>query len=198
MPPISKKNLKLKDFYSSALNTETVESRISTSLRVYITGVTGTGKTTVAERLSQLLNLPFLEINTIVLDEGYYLGYDITRDTVIIDEELLAPHLEMLVTKQSRIGLVGGIVSLRTPFDLLILLHCQIPILRYRLHARNYSSAKIEANVEAEIMNVLYYDALELLSVKHIIEVSTGDSSVDETCQQIISLGQKYLLGELI
>ncbi|MFW9780377.1 MAG: hypothetical protein ACFFE8_16160, partial [Candidatus Heimdallarchaeota archaeon] len=125
-------------------------------------------------------------------------GYDITRDTVIIDEELLAPHLEMLVTKQARIGLVGGIISLRIPFDLLIILHCQIPVLRYRLDARNYSSAKVEANVEAEIMNVLYYDALELLSVKHIIEVSTSDSSVDETCQQIISLGRKHLSGELI
>ncbi|MFW9780112.1 MAG: AAA family ATPase, partial [Candidatus Heimdallarchaeota archaeon] len=98
MPPISKKNLKLKDFYRPTLNNETVEFRISAPLRVYITGVTGTGKTTVAERLTQLLNLPFVEINTIVLDEGYYLGYDITRDTVIIDEELLAPHLEMLVT----------------------------------------------------------------------------------------------------
>jgi adenylate kinase len=173
-----------------------VESRISSLLRVYLTGVPGTGKTTVAERLAQLLALPYFEINTIVLEKGFYLGYDITRDTVIIDEELLAPHLEMLVTEQSRICLVGGILSLRVPFDLIIVLHCQVPVLRDRLQARNYSSAKIEANIEAEIMNVLYYDALELLSAKHIIEVSTGYSSVDETCQQIISLGLQHLSRE--
>lgn len=152
----------------------------------------------MAERLAQLLALPYFEINTIVLEKGFYLGYDITRDTVIIDEELLAPHLEILVTELSRVCLVGGIFSLRVPFDLIIVLHCQVPVLRHRLQERNYSSAKIEANIEAEIMNVLYYDALELLSARHVIEVSTGYSSVDETCQQVINLIRQHLSGNLI
>jgi adenylate kinase len=165
---------------------------------VYLTGVPGTGKTTVAKRLARLLDLPIIEINATVLEEGFYLGYDITRDTVITDEELLAPHLEMLVAQQSRVCLVGGIISLRIPFDLLVILHCPVPVLRNRLQAREYSVSKIEANIEAEIMNVLYYDALELLSARHIIEVSTGDSSVDETCRQIISLGRQHLSSELI
>ena len=90
--------------------------------RIYITGVTGTGKTTVAKRLTQLLFLNYLEINEVVLEKELILGYDINRDSLIIDEDLLIPLLESMIADTKRLCLVGGMIPLKGPFNLIIVL----------------------------------------------------------------------------
>lgn len=168
------------------------------AFRMYITGVPGTGKTSVAEKLCKQLSLEYIEINTIVLDKGLFLGYDIGRDTVIIDEELLIPHMDSLMTTQRRFCIVGGVIPFKTLFNLVIVLRCAIHVLRTRLQARDYPIEKIEANVQAEIMNVMFFDALELISAEKTIEVSNDDHSINETCSQITSVIREHFLRDLI
>lgn len=161
-------------------------------LRIYITGVTGTGKTTIAKRLTERLFLNYLEINEIVLKKELFLGYDINRDSLIIDEDLLIPHLESIIDDTKRLCLVGGIIPLKTPFHLIIVLRCNVNNLRNRLQSRNYPEEKIESNVEAEIMNIIFYDAIELFPGQKVIEVNNDDHSIDETCDQIISIVRQH------
>ncbi len=160
--------------------------------RLYITGATGTGKTSVAKKLTKLLSLDYLELNTLVLEKGLYLGYDINRDSVIIDEDLLVSYLESIIANKRRLCLVGGVIPLKDPFDLIIVLRSRVDILRQRLLSRDYPEEKIEANIEAEIMNIIYYDALELFSGQHVIEVFNDEYSIDETCNQIISIVRQH------
>ncbi|MFX0013499.1 MAG: AAA family ATPase [Promethearchaeota archaeon] len=159
---------------------------------LYITGVTGTGKTSVAKKLSKQLTLDYVELNTVILEKGFYLGYDIDRDSVIIDDDLLISYLESELTTKRRLCLIGMVVPLEVIFDLVIVLRCRIDILKQRLLARNYPEMKIEANIEAEIMNISYYDAIDLLSYNQIVEVSNDDMSIDETCLQIVSLVRQH------
>ncbi|UCG89717.1 MAG: adenylate kinase family protein [Candidatus Heimdallarchaeota archaeon] len=160
--------------------------------RLYITGVTGTGKTSVAKKLTKLLSLEYLDLNTLVLEKGFYLGYDINRDSVIIDDDLITPYLETMITKKRRICLVGGIIPLKNVFDLIIVLRCHVDVLRQRLISRNYPEDKIEANIEAEIMNIVYYEAIEFFSDQNIIEIYNDKYSVDVTCDQIISIVRQH------
>ncbi|MHA2204043.1 MAG: adenylate kinase family protein [Candidatus Hodarchaeales archaeon] len=160
--------------------------------RLYITGVTGTGKTSVAKKLTEQLSLDYLEVNTLVLEKGFYLGYDINRDSVIIDDELLISQIESILTDKKRLCLVGGIIPLKKRFNLIIVLRCGVNILKQRLISRNYPKAKIESNVEAEIMNVVYYEAIELFSDQKVVEVNNDDFSIDETCNQIISIIRQH------
>lgn len=160
--------------------------------RIYITGVTGTGKTTVARRLTELLFLNYLEINEVVLEKELFLGYDINRDSLIIDEDLLIPHLESIIADTKRLCLVGGIIPLKGPINLIIVLRCHVNILRKRLKSRKYPEEKIESNIEAEIMNILFYDAIELYSGQSVIEVINDDHSIDETCDRIISIVRQH------
>ncbi len=161
-------------------------SRLS-SFRLYITGGTGTGKTSVAKKLTRILSLEYLELNTVVLEKGFYLGYDINRDSVIIDDDLIIAYLEKVIINKQRICLVGGIIPLKNIFDLIIVLRCRADILRLRLLSRNYPEEKIEANIEAEIMNVVYYEAIEFFSDQKVIEVNNDEYSIDITCDQIVS-----------
>ncbi len=160
--------------------------------RLYITGVTGTGKTSVAKKLSEQLSLDYLEVNTLVLEKGFYLGYDINRDSVIIDDELFISHIESILADKKRLCLVGGIIPLKNVFNFIIVLRCGVNILKQRLISRNYSKDKIESNIEAEIMNVVYYEAIELFSDQKVVEVYNDDFSTDETCNQIISIIRQH------
>jgi adenylate kinase len=157
-------------------------------LRVYITGVPATGKTAVAKNLSDSLLLNYLEINSVVLDKGLFFGYDINRDSVIIDDELLTQELNAIITKENRLCLVGPIIPLKNVFDFIIVLHCGITTLRQRFSARDYSENKIEENIEAEIMNIIYYDSIEFYSEKKVIEVHNDERTIEETCNEIISI----------
>jgi adenylate kinase len=161
-------------------------------LRLYITGVTGTGKTVVAQKLTQQMSLEYIEVNTLVLEKGFYLGYDINRDSIIIDDELLIPHLESIITNKRRLCLVGGIIPLKDVFELIVVLRCGIPILKQRLTSRSYPKNKIESNVEAEIMNVVYYEALEFFPEHKVVEVYNDKFSIDETCNQISSIIRQH------
>ncbi|MHA1214025.1 MAG: AAA family ATPase [Candidatus Hodarchaeales archaeon] len=158
----------------------------TSSFRLYITGVPGTGKTIIGKNLSVKMNLEFVEINDIIMEKQFFLGYDIDRDSLIIDNELLIPFIDNMMDDISNLCLVGGLVELADKFDVIIIIHCRADILRKRLAERGYLEGKIESNVEAEIMNILYYDAIEIFPPEKIIEVSNDVTSVNETCEKII------------
>ncbi len=161
-------------------------------LRVYITGVPATGKTAVAKNLSEVLLLQYLEINEVVLDKGLYFGYDINRDSVIMDDELLTQELNSIITKEDRLCLVGPMISLKNVFDFIIVLHCGVTTLRQRLLARDYSNNKIEENIEAEIMNIIYYDSIEFYNEEKVFEVHNDKRTIEDTCNEIILIISKH------
>ena len=164
-------------------------------IRIYITGTPGTGKTSVAECLAHELNMEYMEINDLVVQEGLFLGYDINKDTLIIDDELLGERLTQKLHSADGVCVAGGVVISNLPFDLIIILHSLIPILRNRLKGRGYSEEKIESNIEAEIMNVLYYELIELYGTDTIFEVNNDNQTIEETCKQIISVIREHHLS---
>lgn len=162
------------------------------SLIVYITGVPGTGKTSIAKCISKELNLKYLEVNDLVKQHDIYLGYDINRDTLIVDDELLRKILVQEIKLYNRVCIAGGIIFEDDLFDLIILVHTSIPSLKKRLQARSYDENKIESNIEAEIMNVLYYELLEFNSSEIIHEVMNDSRTVKETSNEIISIIKQH------
>lgn len=157
-------------------------------LRIYITGTPGTGKTSVAKLLSEKLSMEFLEINDLILQEGYNLGYDIDRDTTIADDELLRGFLNQKLSSTNRICIAGGVILSNSLFDHVIILHSSIPTLRRRLASRKYSEKKIETNIEAEIMNIIYYETVEGFPAEKVIEITNDNRDVENTCDEIISV----------
>ncbi|MHA1993493.1 MAG: adenylate kinase family protein [Candidatus Hodarchaeales archaeon] len=166
----------------------------SSVLRIYITGTPGTGKTIIAKNLSYNLDLDFLEINDLIIEEGLYLGYDIDRDTLIVDDELLTQNLFKKLKANKKICISSGMVLLGLPIDYIIILHTSISILRKRLESRDYSNEKIESNLEAEIMNILFYEFSEFYPQDIMFEIQNDDRNIEDTCNEIISIIGKHHL----
>ncbi|MFX1533589.1 MAG: adenylate kinase family protein [Promethearchaeota archaeon] len=156
--------------------------------RIYFCGTPGTGKTTIAKVLSSKHKLKHVEINDLILEKGLYLGVDILRNSLIIDEELITAHLEEIILSTPRLCLVGHPIMLskstKRLIDEIFLFRCRPDILRRRLQQRKYSMSKIEENVEAEIMDIVKEDAKEIFG-RDIVEVDTTTQSIQETIMYI-------------
>ncbi|MFX0060564.1 MAG: adenylate kinase family protein [Candidatus Hermodarchaeota archaeon] len=152
--------------------------------RIYICGTPGTGKTTIAKIFSGKYKLKYIEINDLILEKDLYLGIDILRNSLIIDEELLTAHLDEVILSTPRLCLVGHPIMLSEPtkriIDEIFLFRCSPEVLRKRLQERKYSRSKIEENIEAEIMDIVKEDAKEVFG-RDIVEVDTTTQSIQET-----------------
>ncbi|MDG6251658.1 AAA family ATPase, partial [Methanocalculus sp.] len=107
------------------------------TMMIGLTGVPGTGKTTVADILEER-GVYVVRINDTITP--YILGRDPDRDTIIIDEELWAAEFQPVD------GVVEGHLAHLLPCDRVVILRCDPDVLVDRLIGRGYSPEKAEEN----------------------------------------------------
>ena len=157
---------------------------------IIITGTPGTGKTTLAKLLSEK-SYPYVEVGKLVKEEKLYDYFDEETDSYVVNDDLLNTRLiELIETNSSSKPLIldGHVVELPPSYvACCIVLRTSIGLLRKRLIDRSYSAAKIEENVEAEIMEVILTDML-ILYGPEIVSTVQSDVSINETLERTIDL----------
>ncbi|MDO8628515.1 MAG: AAA family ATPase [Nanoarchaeota archaeon] len=129
-----------------------------------ITGVPGTGKTTIAKQLAQQLNAVYLDINQLIKPYQLAEGYDKKLKTYLINQEKLINLLINLITVSKKTLIIDSHLSHHLPKQYVktcIITTCSIPTLKQRLQKRNYNKKKIAENIEAELCNVCLGEALD-------------------------------------
>lgn len=143
-------------------------------MMVGIAGTPGTGKTAVGDVLARRGRRVVRVAETIapfVLAEE-----DGVRE---VDEEAWATAFPPVD------GYVEGGLAHFLPCDRLVILRCRPDVLRTRLEARGYPSAKVDENIEAEALDVVLCEALELHSPEHLLELETTARSAAETADLV-------------
>ncbi|MBD3313002.1 AAA family ATPase [Candidatus Woesearchaeota archaeon] len=132
---------------------------------VIVTGTPGTGKTTIAKKLARKHNLDYIDVNDIVKEHKLSEGYDRKRKTRIVDEKKLAKILESII-KQARKERRRLIIDSHMSHcidpklvDLCIVTRTSLRKLANRLKRKGYHKAKIEENLECEIMDIILEEA---------------------------------------
>jgi adenylate kinase len=152
-------------------------------MRIALTGTPGTGKTTVAA----LLPYRVIDINALV-KEGLNLGIDPRRGCLDADMDALARRLEKMASGE--ICILEGHFSHHFA-DWCIVLRLAPSELGKRLEARDYSQEKIRENLEAEALDVILVEAVELCG--RVDEIDT----TGKTPQEVALLVIKIIEGEL-
>ena len=144
-------------------------------MQIALTGTPGTGKTTVAA----LLPYRVIDINSLV-KEGMNLGLDPERGCLEADMDALAGHLASLEGDETQI--LEGHFSHHFA-DWSIVLRLSPSALRPRLEARGYSQAKIRENLEAEALDVITVEAVEMC--RRVDEIDTTGRSAEDVARMI-------------
>ena len=149
-----------------------------------ITGTPGTGKSSVAEELARR-GYPVVHLSDTTA--RFVLEKDEVRDTLVIDEEA---WISSFIPVE---GFVEGHLAHLLPCDRVIILRCRPDELKKRLLSRNYSEMKIHENADAEALDVILVETLDVHPPGHIYELDTTSTSVPE-CTSLI---EQFINGEI-
>jgi adenylate kinase len=162
---------------------------------ILITGTPGTGKSTIAQMFKKV-GFTVIDVGKYAKEKSLFESYDDERDTYIVNDDLLTESVVKLIEQNdSNLPLIldGHVVELPPSYlTHCIVLRCSIRLLRQRLVERDYMPSKVDENVQAEIMEVILSDMLELYGPENVSVVYT-DGAVDESFRDVISKVKQYL-----
>jgi adenylate kinase len=128
---------------------------------IAITGTPGTGKTQVSRVLAKRLHYRHLELNRAIVKCKLYSGYDRKRKSYIADMRKVTAYVKETIKENPNI-IVDSHLAHELPRVLIgkvVILRCRPDELKRRLKAKGWNKAKVEENVEAEMIGVIAYEA---------------------------------------
>lgn len=167
---------------------------MKTQPNIIVTGTPGVGKTTHCETLAQSTGLKHLSINDIVKERGCHDGYDDEFKSWIVDEDKLLDSIEEEV-KQGGYIIDWHACDLfpKSWIDLVVVLRVDSTLLYDRLKARyvyhshdvpavanksrrDYPEAKLQENLDSEIMEVLLQEARDSYDEEIVVELTSNNT----------------------
>ena len=148
---------------------------------ILITGTPGTGKTSHCTALCEIIpELTHVDVNAFAKDLELYSGYDNEREVKILDDDAIVDNMEPLMAEKGKVVDTHSLVDYFPErwFDLVIILRTDNKVLYDRLVKRRYTERKIQENVQAEIMMVLFEEASIAYS-EDVTQVLTSDTVKD-------------------
>ncbi len=157
---------------------------------IIITGTPGTGKTSVAKKLSKLLGRDVVHLNEYIKKEKLYDSYERTTKTYVVNPRRL---------RNLNFGdaIVEGHLShfIKKNVEKVIVLRCSPPELERRLKRKKWRKRKICENVLAEMLDVISAEAEELH--RGTIEIDTTNSTPQKTAEKIMRYIKKGKSDEI-
>ena len=177
---------------------------------VVISGTPGTGKTTVSEKISEKINAKVISLNDFSISEKITCGYDVKRDTYIIDIDKLIPRIKNLIEqyrkkKYETLILESHFADIvpKEFIDYAIVLRCDPEELSLRLKKKGYNEQKVKENIQTEFLNNCANYFIQKQIDAPILEIDTTNLSVENMANIIIEIIvfkknlEKYRIGKI-
>ena len=148
---------------------------------VAVTGTPGTGKTSACDVLGRR-GYAVVDLDDVARKGGFIVGRDEARGSDEVDVDVLRDSLRV----PAKIAFLRSHYAHRMAVDLVVVLRCAPSVLRTRLEARGWPSAKVQENVEAEAIDVITQEAVELHPA--VYEVDTTSRTAAQTAEAILEI----------
>ncbi|MFQ6106919.1 MAG: adenylate kinase family protein [Thermoplasmata archaeon] len=149
---------------------------------VAVTGTPGVGKSSAC-RILVARGCAVIDLNKLAMERGFILGRDEERDTAIIDTQQLN---EVVSSISDDLVFLNGHLSHLLDVDISIVLRCNPTRLRARLASLGWMERKIAENVEAEAIDFILVESLEL--DRETYEIDTTEKGPDDVAQDILNI----------
>lgn len=151
------------------------KEQIENKMIICVSGVPGTGKTSIAKMLSKKYKLKYLEGDKFIQKNKLRKSWDKRLRTWNVNTNKLNKALIKVIKKEKNL-IIDSHLSHYLPrkyVDLCILVKCNPKVLRKRLEKRKYHDEKIKHNIDAEIFDVCLNEAKENKHRIKIIDTTT-------------------------
>ncbi|MGC9148773.1 MAG: adenylate kinase family protein [Sulfolobales archaeon] len=155
-----------------------------------VSGTPGVGKSFVARKLSEKLNGLYIDLSSKVIEERLYQEYDISRESYVADPDKVNSYIKKICSEN-----MGRYIIVDSHYAEIIdpayihrifVLRADPETLVKRLCSRGWSREKILENLEAELLGVCLYNALEEQDPFKICEIYEKD--LDRAVEKILSI----------
>ena len=159
---------------------------------ICITGTPGTGKTTLAKKLAKKLDFYYLDVNESIKKHKLSEGYDKKRNTSIVNIKKLSGFLIKEIKNIKKLNKFNGIIidshlSHYLPkkyADFCIVTKCGIQELNKRMKKKKFHKGKIQENIQAEIFDICYNEAVERKHNVIVVDTTKG-FNINKIARQI-------------
>jgi adenylate kinase len=170
---------------------------------VALTGTPGTGKTAVALVLNKR-GYHVVPLHRFAQRNNCIVGIDAKRKSQLVDVDLLNSCIEQKYPTTDLVLFEGHIGHLLGCMDKIVIFRCHPTQLKQRLQQKNWRAKKIKENVEAEILDVILCEAVELHPVDNIFEIDTTQKTITDVALEIQAIIQSnfeptnaYTIGQI-
>lgn len=143
-------------------------------MRIAITGTPGTGKTTISEKFEEEGH-KVIHLTEYVKEKG--LGDEGEREFEVDVPEMVE------ALEDEDFDVIEGHLAHHIPVDVCVVLRTRPDKLRERLDDRDYSEAKVEENIQSEILDVVLSEAVE--NQETVVEVDTTEKSAEDVFEEV-------------
>ena len=154
---------------------------------IALTGTPGTGKTSVSKVLEKNF-FYVVDLNKIAVKKSFVLGNDKVRNSKIVDIERLNEYINNFYSNNKTVFVEGHLSHLLKSVDKVIVLRCSPKELRNRLYYKGWNEDKIRENVEAEILDIILCESVEIHYENNIFEIDTTGNSVEDVAFSVIEI----------
>ncbi|KAM8792952.1 adenylate kinase isoenzyme 6 [Eudromia elegans] len=128
---------------------------------VLLTGTPGVGKTTLGKELASRAGLVYVNVGDLAKEGELYEGFDEEYECPILDEDGVIDELE---DKMNEGGVIidyhGCDFFPERWFHIVFVLRTENSVLYDRLESRGYKGKKLQDNIQCEIFQTLYEEAM--------------------------------------
>jgi adenylate kinase len=152
------------------------------------------GKTAVSNQLAKELKATHIDLARLVIDEKLSSGTDAKRGSLIADKPRLAKRVKQIIkdsVKEHDIIVDGHyatdiVDSANVRWVFVLRRHPRE--LKQLMRKRGFKERKIRENLEAEILDVCLYDAVEAVGTEKVCEIDATDKNPAEIAYNIIQV----------
>ena len=164
-------------------------------MRIGITGVPGSGKTTLSKLVSEKYNLQYISINDLINEKEFWTTIDARDDAKVVNMIALKKELQNL---PDNCVIEGHLLcEFPVPLDILIILRVPIKLLEKRLTEREYNDFKMKSNIYSELLDYCtdrakckYCKSQTIMY--EVLTNKTVEECLDDIDQIINGNGQKF------